>query len=270
MLFVLPTSQCSSIPVPPTPTAIPVPTSTPVPYNPVIALDWDGFYTSDSGVTLDSGSVSSWESQEGGEIFSQATSAQQPPLVDNFFHNKPAIDCHFGSRILQSTTQFLTGNTGYAIFYVQITNQTQVNESALLGTGTSSSNYFSLNANTNSTNKQPGITYTVTGTDDQVKASSTPSLNTSYVLEYYSDGASWHIVRNGANQTLSALTGSNSGAWFGDIAGDTIDLCATSLASAVNIPFFGYVGVVGIIDGSIPTSEERAELRLWITDVWDE
>lgn len=59
--------------------------------------------------------------------------------------------------------------------------------------------------------------YQVNVRNDAYQSSNAASIDTWYAVSWTSSGTAWTVRVNGVDQTLSALIGSNTGHWFGDL-----------------------------------------------------
>ncbi len=235
-------------------------------YDPVVALDWKGFYRADHGISQTSNAVDGWGSQEGGETFLQTTATKKPTLTASSFGTMPGIQCDGTTDIMSSSTAFLNGTSGYVVLYGKVGAAGGVVLSVSdIGT---SSHYVHFKPSELAGGANHMLLTQNESGGDQVYGSTTVSGVTPHVFEWWSDGTSYYMALDGVDQTLTAGVGANTGDWFGDTTlEDFVNICAQKDV-ADGVWFSGTIGVLGVIDGSVPTPAERASLRSWVTNSW--
>jgi hypothetical protein len=100
---------------------------------------------------------------------------------------------------------------------------------------------------------------------DGIATTNTIPLNTWSHLEFVSTGATWKIYVNGALQSTSVLSGSNSGDWFADTsARDNITLGVLNInGSYYDYYFKGYMDEVKIYPKARTDSEVKSDYSRW-------
>lgn len=254
------------------PAATATPTATPVPYNPLTALAFNGYYDARLGVTLTGGAVSAWASQEGGETFTQGVAAARPTLTSSAFGSNPGVFFGSGLHTMASSTGFLTGSSGYIATVVRIDDFDASGVTAFLSS-----------ANTGDSTRTmafgfQGITEQVTNqqrnndTTDRVEGDADLDETSAYVVEYWSDGSGYFVRLSGGgydafSATTQVLSGANSGDWFADTTG--LNLVSLGYHSGCTcLHFRGTLGVLALVDGSVPTLSERNALRDYLVAEW--
>lgn len=240
-------------------------------YDPITALVWNGFYQADLGVT--GTNVTAWASQEGG-----ATLVYSPGdygvLTASQFGTQPGI--YFSQTANLKHSSPLTGNTGYVIAYVRM---------GTLSSG-SAQGAWGVNDKDNSTVdlvtgdvveggavwNGPGTQQRRNDTKDRVYSlTTTISSNSTHIVEWWSDGADYFYAVDGVTGTNTISTGSDSGDWWADSSNlDTLYVGNGSCSTTNCIQgLIGSIGVIGFISGSVPTADERTDLRDWVLNHWD-
>lgn len=258
----------------PTPTLTPTPTATPAPYDPVTALAWNGFWRSDMGVTTyvynARTRVEEWITQEGGNTWGTCKSPPQsstPEYVASVFTTKSALLFEGGLCI---SPAIHTASTGYAIAYVNSGKsgacQSQLGY-IISRTNTGSTTYWGLLMYCVSGNTEyPGYERVTSSVISNLSRWGSNILGSSHIVEWWNDG-SQHVAVDGVDKTATYVYGSAEDKWWSAVSGTKTVL--GNNAGTASYGWRGYLGILGVIEGSVPSGAERTALRTWITGTWD-
>jgi len=108
-------------------------------------------------------------------------------------------------------------------------------------------------------NDASGTAWPTNGVDLRSNAS-VISINNWYHICVVSDGSAYTVYLNGSPITMNVDAGSNSGKWFGDFSGVTMNnlyIGASSNSSGINLPFDGKIDEVAFFNSTL--SEETIQ-----------
>jgi len=106
-------------------------------------------------------------------------------------------------------------------------------------------------------NDASGTAWPTNGVDLRSNAS-VISTNNWYHICVVSDGSAYTVYLNGSAITMNVDAGSNSGKWFGDFSGVTMDnlyIGASSNSGGVNLPFDGKISNLSIFNEALTSTE---------------
>jgi hypothetical protein len=146
----------------------------------------------------------------------QTTAASQPRIVNagsvESENGKPSI--FFTGSTFLNTLNGLTSNSGYAFaVYNSLNGQFRISQSK----GTLPDLFFSLD-DTAATSSPKNVRFLELNNAGvyNISGGSSDIYNKQNIATYSSNGTSWSAWLNSMPQSLSQISGSNSGAWFGD------------------------------------------------------
>ena len=104
---------------------------------------------------------------------------------------------------------------------------------------------------------------------DDVEGGSLPAINTLTAFEWSSNGSAYTLRINNTPETLSTVSGSNTGDWFSDVSGrDNFTIGGLDLNNAGPIFLLmnpdTYLGYLGVFDSPLST-DDRTALYNWIS-----
>ena len=146
--------------------------------------------------------------------FIQGTISKRPLYDSVGINSRPSLEFNGSSKLLYSTqtnkaTQqgclslaIKTGATVASSCLFALTDTTGATDRVTIGIDASSKLY---------------VSHVSGGTTNAVTGGTALSANTRYIVQVWSDGTTWGLKLNAANETLT-VTGSNTGAWFADVA----------------------------------------------------
>lgn len=163
-----------------------------------------------SGV-VDGDPIASLESREGNRyLFNQATASSRPLWLANAANGQPGLDFDGADDYLLCANPILSGERGH-IFLVAISHDTTTGY------------VFNAGDNTSAT-RRCGVMFTAApryyqrddDTPEDMSALSASIGTTVHILEFTSNGELFGVTVDGVGQSLTFVTGSNNGDWFGD------------------------------------------------------
>lgn len=220
---------------------------------PTLHLSGDtGVETAASVPATNGQTVLNWIDTIASKIFTQSTEANKPILRTNGIGGEPALDFDGSDDILILAESFFTGTTG-TIFIVfkadtispddifSSSDEALTTKNLKLGVaGTNTLKIIQVNADT----------------ADQLTDDSSLVVDTPYIATFSSDGSTYATKLNGIQTTLTPLTGSNSGDWYGDTPDrDNVTIGATKHTSEI-AHFDGLIAEIIVYDGIILEAEE--------------
>lgn len=224
----------------------------------------DSYLDSGKGTTLSGSNVSQWTDQSANAIvFTQATGADQPLLVNNVFGTLPALRFTKGQGLTINTARLL--DTGLSAYVVSKFTSSDTTTSdgydvplTIIGNSTATAvNSMGFSAGT--------LAY-------QEYFSGTTHLYTKAVSVTLNDGqpwlAGWTHITGGANGNLRYYVGMNTGATnqTGNVPYDTVNNGYNSIGRGrtADNGFEGDLGAVIIVKGTM-NATNRAKLHKWAT-----
>lgn len=103
---------------------------------------------------------------------------------------------------------------------------------------------------------------------DSVEGDTTITTNTIYLLKFSSDGTSFDIRVDGADDGLTVVSGSDNGNWFADVPGrDNFTIGARKFSSEGTF-LFGDICEVIYYDGVDLTAGEISSIENYLADKW--
>lgn len=255
------------------------PSPTPTPAFHPLDLTWEGYYTSDVGVTLDDptvpSGVTSWESQEGGGTLEQGVAESMPQLVPAYFDSgRPALRFS-GGQFLQDTTSSYTFGYGYIVALVNVTADTAEEPMTLLSysDGTHDEEFAALLRLSDS---MPNVTLSVLTIDGDVfnlvrRTRNNNPEDGQFWIEYIRrDTLDFYEIQMQGNTfpAVDVVTGLDDGTWWdAPLGADTLTIGASSATVADWFASMD-IGFLGIMDGATPTGTQREQIFRWFRDEW--
>lgn len=173
-----------------------------------------------STITKDgSNLVSAWTDKSGNSRdLAQATGTNQPTWTASVLNGFPAIDFDGTDNYMISTTNLLTGTSG-EVWMVVVSDAVSSTLTAFSASDTAGDvNKFEFQPGNATTSRVQLNTYNAS-TNNAVRATTTTLANgTVYLVRFASSGTAWTVQVNGTDESLTAVVGSNTGDWFGDVA----------------------------------------------------
>jgi hypothetical protein len=170
----------------------------------------------------DGDAVSTWTSKEGNAYaFAQAGAATLKPTLKTGAnginaHNIIRFD---GGDYLSNATMPLTDTAGTVVMVLNLASSPADFQDVLtISKSGATSYYVLLRPYYNSTTKTMSMAQRSADTADNTTGNTITGSGTNYVMLWQSSGTAWTARVNGTDQTLSVVTGGNSGDWFGDCA----------------------------------------------------
>jgi len=179
-------------------------------------------------------------------------------IANNFSMNFDSASSHYiDASSLNSTIQTQTSGAISLWIYPTIISGTKY----FIGYSNSSTtvDFFKIGTLTSGKlrllfrNDASGTAWPANGVDLRSNAS-VISVNNWYHVCVVSDGSAYTVYLNGSAITMNVDAGSNSGKWFGDFSGVTMDnlyIGASSNSGGVNLPFDGKIDEVAIWNAAL-------------------
>ncbi len=170
------------------------------------------------GEAQDGDPVAQWTDRSGNEkAFTQATVIKRPTYQASAINSLPAIRFDGTDDLLVLAEDYLTSSEGTVIAVVQFTAALQ-NGQDILSSGDEASGVRSVEARGFRSTASPEMVWNQNNDDtpDALRGSTTLVAGTAYIQVWSSDGSVYGMRLNGRDQSLTILTGSDSGDWFAD------------------------------------------------------
>lgn len=210
-----------------------------------------------------------WLDQSGNNNdFSQSTATSQPILESGVWGTKPGVTFDGTDDFMEAASVFLSGTSGYVAALMRIdaepnTPMTLLSSSQAISTVT---RFITTRARQSDASPFAGIAQRNDDTTDAVVGNATISTDDELVMEFWSDGDDYFISIDGVAQTLTALSGTSTGDWWGDTS-NLDNLLLGALADTPNAQFLdASLGVLFVTDDSVPGATGRANIRDFMDD----
>lgn len=161
----------------------------------------------------DGGAVSTWNDVSGaGNDFTQATGSKQPTFRTNQINRLPAVS--FDGGDLLTAANFDSSAEGTLAIVTRMETNLSIDAYLFSSSDEASTNRFlGLRANSS---EQFAVSQNDAGTVDAIRSTSSILTAGFVIVTLWSDGASYAIYKNGTAESLTVISGTNSGDWFGD------------------------------------------------------
>lgn len=182
----------------------------------------------------DGDAVGTLADQQNSNDLTQSTSSKKPTYRDNGTDNingLPVIEFD-GSDDELNAGLFTTSTTGEVIAVFR-TVTLDVEDTLLAFTDKSAGDsHVRLLVQDSDTNNHIGVKQIDGGTVNQIEGDTSIGDSEVRLTSHASDGTDWRLFVDGTEQTESAIAGSDSGAWAGDVTnGDAVSVGAVLLDS---------------------------------------
>ena len=164
----------------------------------------------------DGDALTTWEdSHTSNNDFTQATAGKKPTYQTNEINGLPVV--RFDGTDVLTAANFLSSSEGTIFAVVRHTTALQDNQT-LLASGDEGSNFYYVWTRSYSTSATPNAEVSQKNSDtvDALYGSTTIVAGTTYLMTWHSSGTAYSLRVNGAAETLTIVTGANTGDWFGD------------------------------------------------------
>ena len=231
---------------------------------PVLAGQLTHWWASDLTGFANGDPVGSWADRVAALTLT-ASGGNRPLYRAAHIGGRPAVDFDGTDDCLAVSNTVTTGTDGCITAVVLLDTATGgrgVWSSADVA-GTSS--YIVGAASLSAAAGKSAIEQAVTSIQAQVRGDTSLSTATPYLLEWSTSGTAYTFRVNGVVQTITVLSGSNNGNWFGDTTGRDV--------FALGGLRFGPSTITAVLDGAIAhfqqlnapmTSGDRANFHAWV------
>lgn len=176
-----------------------------------------------STITRDgSNLVSQWNDKStSGLNMAQATGSFQPTFTTSGINGKSAIDFDGTDNFLKNGTAGggLTGTSGEVWMVYLLDSVAGACAGLASSDEATDNNFIVLQPLRNGTDLNVQINSNNAGTANAARGDTVEATATCYITRFKTDGTTWSMGVSGVTQTLTIVAGSNTGDWWGDIAG---------------------------------------------------
>ena len=207
--------------------------------------------------------VSTWSDlSDNGYDLSQSTGAKKPTFKTNIIHGKPVMRFDGTDDLLIRAAETFTGTAGMIWAVVQLT-ATIGEKGVVFGSADEATiglHVFSLRPYHDAGSPNARGHQRNSDTADFIAGDSTILVSTPYIISLRSDGSSYDINLNDADELISVVTGADSGDWLGDTANrDNISVGGLKYTSESNF-FKGDIAELCYFEG-VPSAGDRTRLN---------